>query len=129
MNRFVVFYTKGNKELANFLTDRAHELGYEGISYSPETSITIDTVDGSLTWTSPNYCNNRDNYTFKNHELGDFEKFLTTDFYRFERKPEIYIGDYKVEFTKDGIRVGCKFVDKKTIFAIAKEFKESIDDN
>lgn len=86
MNRYVVFYTKDNEELADFLTNRAHELGYEGTSYSPEISVTLDRVDGDLTWTSVNDSN------YKNHELGDFEKFLTTDFYKFERKPEIYIG-------------------------------------
>ena len=130
MNRFVVFYTKGNKELADFLTDRAHKLGYEGTSYSPKISVTLDRLDGQITWsTTIDYNNNIPGFSLKNHELGDFEKFFTTDFYKFERKPEIYIGDYKVEFAKDGIYVGCKFVDKKTILAIAKEFEESTDDS
>lgn len=87
MNRYVVFYTKGNKELANFLTNRAHDLGYVGTSYAPEISVTLDTQDGEITWITEHPSIN-----FRNHELGDFEKFLTTDFYKFERKPEIYIG-------------------------------------
>lgn len=119
MNRYVVFYTKGNKELARFLTDRSHELGYDGTSKRPEESVTLDRKNGIINWTDYKYP-----LLYEDHELGDFEKFLTTDFYKFERKPEIYIGGYKVKFEKDGIRVGCEYIGKETILAIAKEFQE-----
>lgn len=36
---------------------------------------------------------------------------------------DIRIGEHKVEFLDDGIKVGCTHVDKETIKKIAKEFK------
>jgi hypothetical protein len=125
-NRYVVFYTNGDKNLASFLEQRAHSLGYTGISYQPGISVTLDRVEGKLYWSMKG-----DHNLFPNHELGDFEKFLTTDFYKYvPPKPPIHLNNYStVNFTYYGIdfKAGEKqiFLSNKEVEAIYNRIKEN----
>ena len=40
----------------------------------------------------------------------------------------IMVGDYRVEFSKDGIKVGCTSIDSETVEKIYKKFKEHQED-
>ena len=88
---YVVFFTHGNKEFGEILNKRANELGYEGASYQPQTSVTLDICGGKI------YYTNSINKADIDHVEGDLKAFLSTDFYKFE-KPACYLGGYQLEF-------------------------------
>lgn len=119
--RYVVFYTKGNKNLGDFLESRAHELGYIGTTCGKDLSVTLDRRDHTITHTSIRKAH--ESYP-ADHELGNFEDFLTTDRYKLRKYPEIVLGGHKVIFQDDGIQVGCQTVNKATIMLIAAEYAE-----
>ena len=130
-NQYVVFYTNGNQELADFLVKRAKELGYtvSGNLANYLISVSLSKDTGEILWTSK--C---DGAMFSNHEYGDFEKFLTTDFYKYTPpkppKPSIVINGYsKVGFTSYGVEfnVGNKIVylSNKEVEDIYNRIKEN----
>ena len=56
-------------------------------------------------------------------EVGTSNTLFTQQRYLLPYEEQFVIGGNKVEFTKDGIQVGCTTVDKATILAIAKKFQ------
>lgn len=116
--RYVVFFTKGNAQLGEFLTKRAEQLGYTNLSARPDVSVTLCN-DGKIRWTSPGSM-----VDLSDHVYGNFEKFLTTDEYSYE--DPIMISGHKVLFNQDGsLTIGCTTVDKKTVDRIIDKVRNA----
>lgn len=121
MKNYIVFFTNGNVELANFLTKRATQLGYSGNSAMPNVSVTLCRNTGDILWTDQRSMKN--DYIAEDHEFGDFEKFLTTDKYRYEEP--IMVAGHNVIFNKDGsLTIGCTTVKKEIVDKIVKKVRD-----
>jgi len=122
---YVIFYTNGDANLGEFLNKRANELGYTGSSCAPEVSITLCLKGNNVLWTDK-----RSSGLPLYHILGDFEKFLTTDYYRV--KQPLMIDDYEVKFYDNYMSVGCQKItyDKvDELIAAYNKYKQKQVDN
>lgn len=111
--RYIIFWTdKKSKSLCNKIIARAKELNYVDTllhEHNFYDSIVLDTVNGEITFTFfDKHCKER-----PNHELGDLEKLIFSDYYAVE--PKLRLGEHKVEIKDDKLKVGCSTFEKEEV--------------
>lgn len=105
--------------ISKAVQERLFELGYgwpgNTVMHTDSHHITINwNVLGEMTYdTCANYIWEEES------EKGSLDDLFNTEKYKL-RKP-IIIGEHEVEFKDDGVKVGCTFVDKKTVKKIYKK--------
>ena len=120
MTKYIVFPHYNVPALFEAIRDRLVELGYKVQSSTDinNETISIDRDKKGLLHTY-NWKNNRHNLR-SDHEEGSLYELFHTENYKFNES--LMINDYRVEFNKDSITVGCTLVDKETIKKIAEHF-------